>query len=394
MMATMQWEMTTRTLVAEPEGDIDVDEEEEGGEAEPQHVQEVQSRQPVLLFDTDLFVDPELAHFRAGVQVPIYNLMEPAHLIDPSMDYAMYMAYLIIHLMHKYWPAYTRWMELPLELAKEAFSQGKRHDALGDWGSLSEVDPENRVPCMVSDDEVLQLGRSRAQDDDPTGDDLLGRFRTHQTVSQLVRGAAQLGYHRQHVKVENHIREGQSVETKMVHSSCALLLSKLVARVGGHRQYTVLAPRTNNMASYILCIDPFGICQLFTPKDCTVQLLTMMVDLSIPIQSKYTAKLTKARQRGPNSLYQGNALRHIPGGSLLPPGQSSILDQAVMPEEAAEADQVYAETKAKARPKAAAKAKSPGPPRDERRRRNQEAFDQRWEGYQGDRRWDRDRRQW
>ena len=180
----------------------------------------------------------------------------------------------------------------------------------------------------------------------------------------------------------------------MVHSSCALLLSKLVTRVGGYRQYTVLAPRTNNMASYILCVDPFGICQIFTPKDCTIQLLTMMVDLSIPIQAKYTARLTKARQRGPNSLYQGNALQHIPGGSLLPPGQSSILDEAVTPEEAAEADQdqVYAETKAKARPKAAAKAKSAGPPREERRRRNQETYDQRWGGYQGDRRWDRDRR--
>ena len=145
----------------------------------------------------------DLAHFREAVQVPIYNLMEPAHLIDPSLDYAMYMAYLIVYLMHKYWPAYTRWMELPLETAREAFAQGKRHDALGDWGNLSEVDPEKGVPRMVSDDEVLQLGRSRGQEDDPTGDHLLGRFRTHQIVSQLVRGAAQLGYHRQHFKVED-----------------------------------------------------------------------------------------------------------------------------------------------------------------------------------------------
>ena len=98
----------------------------------------------------------------------------------------------------------------------------------------------------------------------------------------------------------------------------------------------------------------------------------MMVDLSISIQAKYTARLTKARQRGPQILYQENALQHIPGGGLLPPGQSSIFDQAVTPEEAAEANQVYAETRAKAKPKAAAKASSPGPPREERRRRNQE----------------------
>ena len=77
----------------------------------------------------------------------------------------------------------------------------------------------------------------------------------------------------------------------------------------------------------------------------------MMVDLCIPIQQKYTVKLTKARQRGPQSLYQGTALEHIPGGSLLPPGQSSILDRAVTTEEEAEANQAYA----KARPKAKAR---------------------------------------
>ena len=117
----------------------------------------------------------------------------------------------------------------------------------------------------------------------------------------------------------------------------------------------------------------------------------MVVDLGIPIQAKFTARLTKARQRGPNSIYQGNALQHIPGGSLLPPGQSSILDQPVTPAKAAEAGQVYADACAKA--KAKAKTNSPGPPtREERRRRNQETSDQWWDGYQGDRRWDRDRR--
>ena len=132
---------------------------------------------------------------------------------------------------------------------------------------------------------------------------------------------------------------------------------------------------------------------LYTQGGCSLQLLTMMLDLEIPIQAKFTARLTRARQKGPH-IYQGNALQHIPGGSLLPPGQNSILDQAVMPEEAAEADQVYADAKAKAKPKAKAKTNSPGPPpREERWRRNQSTYDQRWQqGHQGDRRWDRDRR--
>ena len=131
--------------VAEPEGEIDVDEEAGEGEAAEGYVQEVQSRQPVLVFDTDLHVEPELAHFRAGVSVPIFNLTEPARLID----YATYTAYLIIHLMHKFWPAYTRWMDMPLGFAKENFKQGKRHDALGNWDNLAEVDPERGVPRMV-----------------------------------------------------------------------------------------------------------------------------------------------------------------------------------------------------------------------------------------------------
>ena len=372
--------------VAEPEGEIDIDmDEEEGGVGEEQ-APGVQSRTPVLLFGTELHMDQELAHFQQGLRVPIFNLTEPAYIIDPSRDYAKYMAYQIVHLMYKYWPAYSRWLELPFETAREAFERGQRHDALGNWGHLSQVNPETGVPREVNDDELLEFGRNRGQDDDPTGGHALGRFRMHQIISQLVRGAIQIGYQRQHFKVENHIREGQNVDTSMVHSSCAALLSKLVARVTGYRQYTMLSPRANNTPNYVLSIDPFGVCQLYTPKDCTIQLITMMVDLSIPIQAKYTVKLNKARQRGPQSLYQGNALQHIPGGSMLPPKQSSILDQPVTAEEAAEATQVHA----KAKPKAKARTNAPDP--QERSRRNQETYGQRWDGYQGDRRWDRDRR--
>ena len=92
--------------IAEPEGEIDI---------ETEQTQEVQSRLPVLLFDTDLYVDQELAHFQQGLRVPIFNLMEPAHIVDPHVDYAKYMAYQIIHVMYKFWPAYSRWFELPFE---------------------------------------------------------------------------------------------------------------------------------------------------------------------------------------------------------------------------------------------------------------------------------------
>ncbi|OLP73232.1 hypothetical protein AK812_SmicGene47605, partial [Symbiodinium microadriaticum] len=127
--------------------------------------------------------------------------------------------------------------------AKEMFDDGKRHDALGPWGHLSEVDPNTGVSRDVTDAEVLAYGRSLGIEEDQTGSHLLNRLKSNQLISQLIRGAIQLGYQRQHFMVENHMREGQTFATPMVHSSCAVLLSKLVAKVMGYRQCTVLAPR-------------------------------------------------------------------------------------------------------------------------------------------------------
>ena len=79
----------------------------------------------------------------------------------------------------------------------------------------------------------------------------------------------------------------------------------------------------------------------------SVQLLTMMVDLSIPMQQKYVYKLTKARQRGPETVYQGSALRHLPGGSALPPGRTSIFNTPVTAEETEAVDQAHAKAKPK-----------------------------------------------
>ena len=145
----------------------------------------------------------------------------------------------------------------------------------------------------------------------------------------------------------------------------------------------MLTPRSRHAPSYIFNIDPFGICQLYGAKDCTLLLITMMVDLQIPIQGKYTLRLTNARAKGPESIYQGNALQHLPGGSMLPPGRTSILNTPLTAEE-------EAEIAPKAKPKAAGRASDP----QERKRRNQETYQQRFTESWDDRRWDRDRRQW
>ena len=176
---------------------------------------------------------------------------------------------IIIHLICKNWPSYSKRLELPVQAAQEAFNRGQRHDSLGKWGRLSEVDPRTGVPRELNDEEVLQHGIGRGEHDDPTGDHALGRYRTNQVLSTFVRGVIQLGYRRQHFLVDNHIREGTEVDTSMVHSSCAALWCKLVGKITGYRQFSMLSPRSRHSPSFIFNIDPFGICQLWGPKDCT-----------------------------------------------------------------------------------------------------------------------------
>ena len=124
---------------------------------------------------------------RRGLQVPICSHLESASLIDSSPDYAQYMAYMIVHLFYNAWTGYAKWLELPCAKAKELFEDGKRHDAIGPWGHLSEINPDTGVSRDVTDDEVLAYGRSLEIDEDPAGSHLLNRLRSNQLISQLIR---------------------------------------------------------------------------------------------------------------------------------------------------------------------------------------------------------------
>ena len=103
------------------------------------------------------------------------------------------MAYMVTHLIYKSWTGYAKWLDLPYAKAKEMFDEGKRHDALGPWGRLSEVDPATGVSREVSDEEVLAYGRGLELEEDPTGAQLFSRLRSNQLISQLIRGAIQRG---------------------------------------------------------------------------------------------------------------------------------------------------------------------------------------------------------
>ena len=371
-----------RHTVAEPEGelDLDIDFEEGGGEgADESHMHEVQSRTPVLLFDTQFHTDPEQAHYRQGLMVNVFPNAEPASMTDPHTDYAKHMAYIIVVLIYKNWLTYAKWLDLPVKVAEEAFLRGQRHDSLGQWTGYNEIDPRTGLPRELTDEEVLQCGVERQDNEDPDGSHALGRCRTNQILSTMVRGAIQLGYRRRHFLVNTHIREGTQVDTSMVHSSCAVLLSTIVGKVMGYQQFSTLTPRSRHAPRYILNIDPFGICQLFGTRDCTLQLIAMMVDLCVPMQQKYTTRLIKARAEGIVNIYQGNALQHLPGGSMLPPGQVSILDTPLTEAE-------RAQIALKAKPKPASRAHD----HQDRNRRNQQRYTESWNDW----RWDHDRRKW
>ena len=62
--------------IAEPEGELDLDmdiEEQAQGEVVAEHAQEVQSRTPVLMFDTEFHIDPQQAHYQQGLRVNIFH---------------------------------------------------------------------------------------------------------------------------------------------------------------------------------------------------------------------------------------------------------------------------------------------------------------------------------
>lgn len=88
-------------------------------------------------------------------------------------------------------------LEIPTVTMRELFQQGKRYDVLASWGEvLSEVDTSTYISREVYDEEILAHGEHKHFPEDPTGSYLLRRFRTHQLISRIMRGASQLGYTR------------------------------------------------------------------------------------------------------------------------------------------------------------------------------------------------------
>ena len=127
--------------------------------------------------------------------------------------------------MYKAWPTSSSWVTMPYFQMQEKFSQGCRYDVLGNWpGKLCDVDPETKISRDITEEEVLEFARAKADPEDPEGVYLLRRFRANQTLSTLTRGAIQMGYSREAFNPKTYSDRDQ--ETKVMHYSCLHILSE------------------------------------------------------------------------------------------------------------------------------------------------------------------------
>ena len=108
-----------RRTIAEPEmkfeEDVSMIEPQPEMEDMEEDVEEVSSRQPVLINDGEFYMDQQLLHAKLSMEVPIYAHIEAAWVIDPTANLARYMAFVVINYMHKNWRGNVKWLDVPLE---------------------------------------------------------------------------------------------------------------------------------------------------------------------------------------------------------------------------------------------------------------------------------------
>ena len=184
--------------VAEPE--MEVEDRQSEGEPEPdeEKLQDIpdyeeevtqamlDERRPLLLPGRTMVTDPHLTQAGAAMQ-PIYcPEMKQGKCIDAKRPAFAYMADYLVRAMYKAWPTTSSWVAMPYFQMQEKFWQGCRYDVLGNWpGKLCEVDPESKISRDVTDEEILEFARAKADPKDPEGVYLLRRFKANQILSTL-----------------------------------------------------------------------------------------------------------------------------------------------------------------------------------------------------------------
>ncbi|CAE7949678.1 unnamed protein product [Symbiodinium sp. KB8] len=358
----------------EPAPESDQEDEEDNPE-------DVSSRIPVLIGDAGYHINQDLEHARANMQVPIYIQAKRASAVDPNLLLSRYMAFQLCSYIHKNWRANMKWLEIPLQTMRQMFQQSNRYDALGNWGpELSEVDPDKLISREVLDSEVLALGTSRRQFDDPDGTLLLRKFRTNQLVSKIMRGASQMGYEREQFIPAKHMRDDQTLDAPQMHSSCYALLQKIIGTVTGYQNFTMIRPSTSSPTPSVLCIDPCGIAMMIGHKNVAVAHLSLLIDSGIDLPSSFRARMTSSRQQA-HTQRNTPALTHLPAD--IPELNNRIMNRPVTNEEVEEREEVRPRRPGARRQREETSGATPPPPqqaRHERWQRNQRACDNRSTG--------------
>eukprot|EP00439_Symbiodinium_sp_Y106_P043297 s5635_g5.t1 len=252
------------------------------------------------------------------------------------------------------------------------------------WQDLETIaaltgDPVSGISREVFDEEIIAFAEHNMPED-PTGHYTVRRFRTHQLITQIMRGAYQMGFARRDFDTSRHMRPEQGDQAPQMHSSCYALLQKIIGKTIGYSQFTLLQSINRFNRQHILCIDPCGIAMMFGAKNCTQIFLAFLVDSDIQLPSNFINRLTASRQQAPTAR-SPNALNHLPSG--LPGGRRSIVDTPVTREEAEAADEARRVRASARRQREETRGATPPPPqqpRNDRWQRNQRAYDNRSDG--------------
>ena len=322
--------------VAEPETEVEEQQSEGEPESDEEMLQEIpdykeevtqemlEERRPLLLPGRTLVTNPDLTQARAATQPPYYPENKQGRCIDAirtAFAYA-YMAYCLLRTMYKVWPTTSSWVTMPYFQTQEKFAQGCRYDVLGNWpGDMSEVDPETKISKDVTDEEVLEFARVKADPEDPD-----------QVLSTLVRGSIQMGYSRDTFNPETYINRGQT--TQEMHYSCLCVLGEIVPKLTGYTSSSLIRPPPAGPREF-LYVDPVGVVLIQSLKDTSADTIALLIDHNIQVPAKFTDKVVKRKidkEKNPQAHKGRQAVQHLTFSDYMAAGQTSIMDASVTQE--------------------------------------------------------------
>ena len=107
------------------------------------------------------------------------------------------------------------------------------------------------------------------------------------------------------------IRADQTLDAPQMHSSCYSLLQKVVGKVTGYNNFTMLRPSASTTTDHVLCIDPCGIAQMIGHKMIPVELLALLIDSGIQLPAPFRQRIIATRQQAGTSRNPA-ALTNLP----------------------------------------------------------------------------------